>query len=111
MTTKDRGLKYDAGKTRMDLVMHGLPNALKGVGDILTFGAKKYRAHSWRHVPNGVARYEAAAMRHLLAHSAGEFQDPESGFPHISHAICNLMFVQELLLQGDKYDPESPEVS
>lgn len=106
MKTEERGMKYDEGKPRMDLVLHGFPKVLTTLGTILGFGAKKYKADSWRHVPHGVARYEAAALRHLLAHASGEKLDPESGLPHICHSICNLMFVMELMEEGKEYDPE-----
>lgn len=105
-TDKPRGLKYDEGKPRMDLVTRGFPKVLTTLGTILGFGAKKYRADSWRQVPNGVSRYEAAAMRHFIAHSSGEKLDPESGLPHLAHAICNLMFVMELIEAGEEYEPE-----
>lgn len=105
-TQATRGMKYDDGKPRMDLVLHGFPKVLRTLGAILGFGAKKYKADSWRSVPHAVSRYEAAAMRHILAHTEGEANDPESGMPHLAHAICNLMFVMELIEAGEKYDPE-----
>jgi hypothetical protein len=32
-------------------------------------------------------------MRHLLAFWSGEETDPESGLPHLAHALCGLMFL------------------
>ena len=104
--SSERGMKYDEGKPRMDLLVRGFPTVLTTLGAILGFGAKKYRADSWRTVPKAVARYEAAAMRHFVAHSSGEALDPESGKPHIAHAIINLMFVMELIEAGEEYEPE-----
>ena len=90
------GMKYDGGKPRMDLLLSGCPNALEQVSQILTFGAKKYAAHSWQTVPQGEDRYLAALLRHLTAHSKGEKNDPESGMSHLAHAACNALFILEL---------------
>src|SRR6478736_4623095 len=90
------GMKYDGDKPRMDLLLSGCPNALEQVAQILTFGAKKYAAHSWQTVPQGDERYLAALLRHLTAHSKGEVNDPESGMSHLAHAACNALFILEL---------------
>lgn len=90
------GMKFDGDKVRAELLLQGMPRTLEGVADILTFGARKYAAHSWQHVEDGINRYEAAAMRHKLARMKGEMLDPESGKPHILHELCSLMFVAEL---------------
>jgi hypothetical protein len=36
-----------------------------------------------------------SCMRHLLAFWRGEEMDPESGLPHLAHAICNIIFLYE----------------
>lgn len=90
------GMKYDDGKVRMELLLYGMPKTLTGIGEVLTFGATKYAPHSWKSVPDGIARYEAAAMRHKLKRLQGEVYDPESGLPHIMHELTNLAFVAEL---------------
>lgn len=95
-TVTGGGMKYDDGKPRMDLLLSGCPNALEQVSQILTFGAKKYAAHSWQTVPQGEDRYLAALLRHLTAHSKGEKNDPESGMSHLAHAACNALFILEL---------------
>ena len=96
MNTTDRGMKYDSGKPRMDLLLAGCPQALEQVSSILTFGAEKYAEHSWQTVPNGDSRYLAALLRHLTAHAKGEKTDPESGMSHLAHAACNALFILEL---------------
>jgi len=93
---EQKDMKYDAGKPRMDLLLSGCPMALEAVASILTFGAKKYAAHSWQSVERGEERYLAALLRHLTAHAKGELNDPESGMPHLAHAACNAMFILEL---------------
>ena len=91
-TTITVGVKYDNNKLEYGL----LPTkALESVVDVLTFGAQKYDRENWKHVPEALRRYFDAAQRHLWAYKQGEIYDPESGKHHLSHAICNLMFLYE----------------
>lgn len=98
VTESDRGagLKYDGGKPRWGLMTEGLPKFLQGVVDVLTFGAKKYQAHSWKEVEDGYNRYRDAMYRHLNAIERGETHDPESGLPHWDHVATNVSFCREL---------------
>lgn len=83
------GMKYDAGKPRVNL----LPwDALLQVSIVLTYGAKKYAADSWRTVPDALNRYKGALLRHWIAMEQGEWLDPESGLPHWAHIACNALF-------------------
>jgi hypothetical protein len=75
--------------------MQGCALALAGVVDVLTFGAKKYKAHSWKEVENGEERYRDAFYRHLHAIERGEEFDPESGLPHWDHLLCNGNFLSQ----------------
>lgn len=86
----DTGKKYDSDKRRYDLVDLDVIGA---IADVLGFGAQKYAENSWQNLPNGEKRYFAALMRHLEAHQRGETVDPESGFPHIYHALTNVYFL------------------
>lgn len=95
-TSRGAGLKYDGGKGQWSLMMRGMAYALGKVVDILTFGAQKYSADSWRQVENGKERYKDALYRHLNAFEQGEVLDPESGQPHLAHAACNILFLLEL---------------
>lgn len=90
MAVKNVGIKHDDGKNRLDLVE---PSFIEGVGEVLTFGAQKYGPDSWQNVEDGVDRYYAAALRHLLAYRKGEKMDPESGKSHLYHVACNMMFL------------------
>lgn len=84
--------KHDGNKVRLDLVE---PSFIEAVGRIRTYGVKKYKEEqSWRKVEK--SRYIAAAMRHFEAYRKGEIYDPESGFPHLWHCACNLMFLIEM---------------
>ena len=86
------GVKNDRDKIQVELLS---AHWLFGVGQVLTFGAKKYAAHNWR---NGIARTRllGACLRHVFAYLRGEDYDPETGLLHLYHASCCLMFAAEL---------------
>lgn len=91
----ESGAKLDAGKNRLGLVLGDFSLALQQVGSVGTYGANKYTAHGWIDVPDAIERYLDALFRHLLAYTAGEEHDPESGIPHLSHAAWNILAVLE----------------
>ena len=90
--------KRDGGKLMFDLLM---PGPLRQVVAVLTFGAEKYEANSYR---KGLkwTRYVAAMLRHLYAWYGGEKNDPESGLHHLAHLICCALF----LLDFEDIKPE-----
>ena len=67
----------------------GLPTVSK----VLEFGAKKYAAYNYM---NGLkySRLLGAFRRHLLGHYE-EYEDPETGLPHLAHAACCILFLIE----------------
>jgi hypothetical protein len=78
-------LRFDAGKPRMDLIP---PEALIRYGEVLNFGATKYSERNWeRGMSKG--RMVASLLRHVVAYMRGEENDPESGLPHMAHAMWN----------------------
>ncbi len=94
------GLKFDKGKRRWSLLMskQGMLAAVRGVVDVLEFGAKKYAAHSWRQVEDNERRYLDGLQRHLdeiLEHGL-DARDGETGLLHIDHLNCNGLFLAEL---------------
>ena len=94
--------KADNGKVRMSLLLTQFGAIIEDTAGVLTFGADKYPKppldNSWRDVPNGEQRYQDALYRHLNdIFVKGERCDKESGRHHIAHAICNLIFLHELL--------------
>ena len=58
------------------------------------YGELKYgQANSWMYSndsTHSVHIYLNALARHLKAHTEGEINDPESGFPHSWHALSNI---------------------
>jgi hypothetical protein len=84
------GVKHDAGKPDYSL----LPlSALEPVVRVLEHGAAKYGRTNYLALAGARERYLAACLRHLAAFQDGEAVDPESGLPHLAHAICGLIFV------------------
>ena len=95
MTDNYHAAKFDKDKQRPDLLLVGCPVAIADMVAVLTSGAVKYSAHSWRNVPDAQERYRAAMLRHVLAFCSGEDTDPESGHPHLAHAAVNAAFLLE----------------
>lgn len=87
---KKPGKKYDEDKLRFDLIP---PITFKALASILTMGASKYGPNNWQNLEDFEARYTGALMRHLNAWRSGEKKDPESGHPHLWHALCNVVFL------------------
>lgn len=92
------GRKDDAAKLRYDLMPW---EALEEEVAVLTFGAAKYTANNWQQLPDGINRYFAAAMRHLIAYRLGKKLDKESGLSHLSHARCCIAFIYWLEKQQE----------
>ena len=90
--THDGGRKFDYGKTLYSLLS---PFFLKMVADVLTYGCLKYERDNWLNVPNAKERYKDALLRHIYSYLSGEQIDPETGFHHLAHATCNIMFLFE----------------
>lgn len=62
---------------------------IEDVVKVYTFGAQKYGPHTWRHLPDGLQRYKAALLRHLVSFDRGEEIDEESGLPALAHMAWN----------------------
>lgn len=88
-----KGLKYDSGKPRMDLIDSEF---LTGLAYVLSFGADKYTANNWRAGIN-YSRVIASMFRHLTAINKGEDVDKESGMLHIDHLACGAMFLSNFI--------------
>ena len=83
------GVKYDADKIQLELIP---PELIFGVGEILTFGAKKYAPRNWE-LGMDWSRPFGAILRHLWSWWRGESVDPETGKSHLWHAGCCLAFL------------------
>lgn len=84
------GVKFDSGKSyRPELIA---PEFIFELSEVLAYGAKKYEDRNWE---KGMkwSRPFGALMRHLWAWWKGEDKDEETGFSHLAHAACNVMFL------------------
>ena len=88
-----KGIKHDKDKVRTDLIE---PDFIIEVAKVLTHGANTYGDWNWSQLENGIDRYYAALLRHILSWRNGEVYDKETGLHHLSHAATNLMFIQYL---------------
>ncbi len=88
---EEKALKYDSGKPPLSLIPVSF---LKGVAEVLGFGASKYEPENWR---KGMEwrRLVDSSLRHITAWNEGEDLDPESKLSHLKHAACNLAFLIE----------------
>ena len=98
--TKHKGLRFNSGKMRFDLVH---PWAHEQMVKVLTVGANKYAERNWE---KGMAWSSvlASLKRHLNAFESGEDYDPETGELHMAHLACNAHFLTayyKLYPQGD----------
>lgn len=96
-----QGHKDDAGKSRVDLIP---PEAIFALGDVLGFGATKYKPRNWERGIN-YGRVFGAAMRHMWAWWRGEQNDPETGMSHLWHALTCITFLVAYESRGmDQFD-------
>lgn len=89
-------IRYNEGKLPLSLVPASL---IRGVAEILAFGAKKYAPNNWRKGGSWTKTYESC-MRHLLDWNEGIDLDKESQLDHLKHAACNIAFLIEFVEKG-----------
>lgn len=90
------GQRFDAGKVRLDLIPADVQLAL---AQVLTHGAAKYAPRNFERGMPWSKAY-GPLLRHLNARCLGARVDPESGLPHLAHALCNLVFLLAWELRG-----------
>ncbi len=81
----DEGVKFDGDKLRMDLIP---VEAITGLAEVLTFGARKYGDRNWEKGMDW-SRLYAATLRHLFSWWSYGPED-ESGYSHIKHALTDI---------------------
>lgn len=91
--SKEKFIKDDSGKPMVSLVE---TDFIIGMADVMTVGAAKYAIDNWKlgSSKDDIRRYKDALLRHTLAYTGGEINDPETGLSHAYHAACNLMFLE-----------------
>ena len=103
------GNKFDIGKTEWSLLpWEEVEQAVKA----MMYGAKKYNERpenpNWIKVDDGYNRYFNALMRHITAQRRGEYLDQESGLPHMSHAIFNILALSHFARKREEEKHKCP---
>lgn len=107
METKPSNPKDAIGSTKPPLSVIPAP-ALYVAAMALLDGACKYRRHNWRVAGVRASIYYDAALRHLTRWWEGEDTDPESGIPHLGHAMACLIILLDSRLAGKLNDDRPP---
>ena len=96
------GMKYDEGKPNLSLVFGGFSKSLVDVGQIGTFGARKYTPNGWKEVDNLGERYMSAMLRHTMAVLDNSPFDNETGRHHLAHVAWNALAILQHLFDYQK---------
>ena len=87
------------GTTKLPL--HLWPETATALGCLgLLDGALKYGRANWRHAGVRASVYVDACRRHMAAWFEGEDDDPDSGLPHLAHALACLAIVVDAEAAG-----------
>ena len=105
-------MKYDNGKAPIHLVP---PETILAAAKVFGFGAEKYGEWNWRNDVDNTSYgcTYSSLQRHLMAWYSGEDTDPESGLPHLDHALSQLMILKMQTLEttnkemDNRYVPNS----
>lgn len=91
---KEGGKKFDSQKLRLELIP---PEAIEGLGSVLTFGAGKYGDRNWQ---NGIriTRLIGSLKRHLLKFEKSIDVDDESGCLEIDHILTNAAMIKWMIV-------------
>jgi hypothetical protein len=67
-------------------------------------GALKYGRNNWRETGVRASIYIDAVKRHINAYGEGEDLDPDSGVPHLAHALACLAIIVDAGAAGNLTD-------
>ena len=76
--------------------------AISDFADCLDEGAKKYSANNWKKSMD-VNQIKNSLINHLEKFLVGEINDIDSGNTHISHILCNCMFLEYHLNKSEVF--------
>ncbi len=84
-------------KFSKDKIKYGLVPviALKGLAQVFTYGAKKYKPRNYLECDDK-QEFIDALFRHFEDYRNGEIMDPESGLPHLAHLMCNAAILLDI---------------
>ena len=88
------GARYNADKTPFKYVpLHLLRNTARVFEQATRRPVRPYPVWNWAKGMQWSVPYECL-LRHLEAWYRGEELDPDSGLPHLAHAMCNLLMLE-----------------
>lgn len=80
-------------KLRWDL----LPlEEIEDIVKVYTAGSKKYGDNTWQKLPDGIERYKAALLRHLVEYEKGITIDKETNCYHLAQVAWNAIAMLHL---------------
>ena len=93
------------GQKGVKLEQYGLipVRALREVARVYGYGAQKYAPNNWRKGYPWTWAYDAM-QRHLNSFWEGEELDPESGLPHLAHAVFHCLTLMTYCESSRTYD-------
>lgn len=101
----DKGIKYDDGKLRIDLIP---PEVIRALAMVFAYGADKYGRWNWEKGMRAgrlwAATLWAATQRHLWSWWNKEDMDEESGYNHLWHALVSIAMLIVLQKRGTGED-------
>lgn len=92
----DKALHDSSQKSGVDQIP---AEVLLAWGEIFRYGATKYSRDNWKKGTDWHQFY-GSTLRHLFKWWLGETVDPESGLPHLAHAIWNVGALMYYQLHG-----------
>ena len=102
------GQKDDKGKLPIGRILQQFPRALEALAMCSQYGNSKYNLdtdwQNFRRVKDAFNRYNDAGARHTKEYNKGKVLDPESGIPHLYHALWNEMAKIECKLEQEEND-------
>lgn len=102
-TSKSTNPKDAIGSDKLPL--HLWPETATATGCLgLLEGALKYGRDNWRETGVRATIYIDALRRHVNAWAEGENNDPDSGMPHLAHALACLAIIVDAQAAGKLRD-------
>ena len=103
MSKKPTNPKDAIGSNKLPL--HLWPETATALGSLgLLDGALKYGRSNFRAIGIRASIYVDACQRHLKAWFEGEDCDPDSGLPHLAHALACLAILVDAMAAGNMTD-------
>lgn len=108
VTTKSTNPKDAIGSSKLPLHLWPASATMTGTLGLLD-GTLKYGRANWRVAGVRASIYIDAVLRHVNAYREGETNDPDSGVPHLGHALACLAILVDSEAAGKLNDDRNIE--